>query len=95
MTKHELITALADETGLSRADSLCAIEGLMNVMSDAFATGESIYLRGLGTFRVRRSNKKIARDMKTGKQIILSPRLNLKFIPGNELKKRLNDYGQQ
>ena len=95
MTKHQLVTALADETGLSRADSLRAIEGLMNVMSDAFATGDSIYLRGLGTFRVRRSNKKIARDMKTGKQIILAPRLNLKFIPGNELKKRLNNYGQQ
>lgn len=94
MTKKDLIVALANETGLQRSTCLEAVEGLMTVMSDAFASGDRIYLRGLGTFRVRRSNKKLARDMKTGRQIILPPRLNLKFIPGNDLKKRLHANGQ-
>lgn len=94
MTKKELVDALAEETMMQRSTCLRAIEGMMTVMADAFATGNSIYLRGLGTFRVRRSNKKLARDMKTNKQIILPPRLQLKFIPGNDLRKRLNEYGQ-
>jgi len=94
MTKKQLIEALAGETGLQRSTCLEAVEGMMTVMANAFASGESIYLRGLGTFRVRRSNKKLARDMKTNKQIILPPRLQLKFIPGNDLRKRMNEYGQ-
>ena len=89
MTKKQLVDALADETGLQRATCLDAIEGLMTVMADAFADGESIYLRGLGTFRVHRTKEKVARDINRRRPVIVPPRLKLKFIPGNDLKKRL------
>lgn len=94
MTKKELIDALADETGLQRATCLDAVEGMMKVMSDAFAGGDSIYLRGLGTFRVRRTKEKIGRDIRRKQPIIIPPRLTLKFIPGNDLRQRLHEYGQ-
>ena len=94
MTKKELIEALADETGLQRITCLEAVEGMMKVMANAFATGNSIYLRGLGTFRVRRTKEKVARDISRKRQVIVPPRLTLKFIPGNDLRKRLHEYGQ-
>lgn len=94
MTKHELITALADETGLQRSTCLEAVEGMMTVMADAFANGNSIYLRGLGTFRVRRTKEKVARDINRKRQIIVPSHLKVKFIPSNDLKKRLHGDGQ-
>lgn len=93
MTKKQLIDALAGETGLQRSTCLEAVEGMMTVMADAFASGESIYLRGLGTFRVRRTKEKVARDINRKRQIIVPSRLKLKFIPGNDLKKRLINNG--
>lgn len=94
MTKKELIDALTGETGLSRADSLCAVEGLMTVMADAFASGKSIYLRGLGTFRVRRTKEKVARDISRKQAVIVPSHLKVKFIPSETLRKRLHNNEQ-
>lgn len=90
MTKKQLIDALADETGLKRSVCLDAVEGMMNVLCDTFAAGDSIYLRGLGTFRVRRVKQRVARDINRRKAVIVPPRLRVKFIPSNDLRKRLN-----
>lgn len=90
MTKKELIDALARETMLQRSDCHMAVEGMMTVMADAFANGDSLYLRGLGTFRVRRTKEKVARDINRKRQVIVPSHLKVKFIPSIELKKRLH-----
>jgi len=94
MTKQELTNRLVDETGLSRIDALSAVEGLMTVMSDTFAAGHNIYLRGFGTFKVRTTKPKKARVISTGTSVIVPPRKSVKFIPCEDLKKRLCGNGQ-
>ena len=91
MTKQELANSLSYETGLSRIDALRAVEGLMTVMSDTFAAGHNIYLRGFGTFKVRTSKARKARLISRGETISLPPRKSVKFIPCEDLKKRLNN----
>ncbi|MBQ1840553.1 MAG: HU family DNA-binding protein, partial [Atopobiaceae bacterium] len=44
----------------------------------------------LGTFRVRRVKQRVARDINRKKAVIVPPRLRVKFIPSNDLRKRLN-----
>lgn len=94
MTKQELATRLADETGLSRNDALRAVEGMMTVMGDSFVAGHNIYLRGFGTFKVRTTKAKKARLISRGETIILPPRKSVKFIPCEGLKKRLHGNEQ-
>lgn len=94
MTKQELTNRLADETGLSRIDALRAVEGLMTVMSDTFAAGHNIYLRGFGTFKVRTAKARKARIISRGETISLPARRSVKFIPCEDLKKRLNNNEQ-
>ena len=89
MTKQELTNRLADETGLSRIDALRAVEGLMTVMSDTFAAGHNIYLRGFGTFKVRTTKPRKARLISRGETISLPPRKTVKFVPCENLKERL------
>ena len=91
MTKQQLANRLADETGLSRIDAIRAVEGLMTVMGDTFVEGHNIYLRGFGTFKVRTTKQKTARNISRGESVIVPPRKNVKFIPCENLKKRLHN----
>lgn len=91
MTKQELTNRLADETGLSRIDALRAVEGLMTVMGDTFVEGHNIYLRGFGTFKVRTTKQKTARNISRGETVIVPPRKTVKFVPCENLKKRLHN----
>ena len=90
MTKQELANSLAYETGLSRADAMTAVEGMMKVMGDTFCAGHNIYLRGFGTFKVRTTKAKTARNISRGETITIPPRKSVKFIPCENLKKRLH-----
>lgn len=94
MTKQELANSLSHETGLSRTDSLRAVEGLMTVMGDTFSAGHNIYLRGFGTFKVRTTKPRKARIIARGETIIVPPRKSVKFIPCEDLKKRLSGNEQ-
>jgi len=91
MTKQELATRIAIETGFSRNDALLAVEGLMTVMGDTFVEGHNIYLRGFGTFKVRTTKPKKARNISRGETVIVPPRKNVKFVPCENLKKRLHN----
>jgi DNA-binding protein HU-beta len=91
MTKQQLANRLAGETGLSRIDALRAVEGLMTVMGDTFVEGHNIYLRGFGTFKVRTTKQKTARNISRGETVIVPPRKTVKFVPCENLKKRLHN----
>lgn len=89
MTKIELAKELSTVSGLSRDDSQSAVEGMMKVMASAFASGESITLRGLGTFEVKTLTNRHGRDMRNGGIINLPDMRKVKFIPGKELKEAM------
>ena len=53
MTKAELVTAIAEKSGLTKKDSEKALAALIDTVSDTLAKGDSIQLVGFGTFEVR------------------------------------------
>ena len=89
MTKSEFVKELSSVSGLSREDALNATEGMMRVMSDAFKQGESITLRGFGTFEVKTMTGRKGRDIRKGKTIDLPDARRVKFVPCIELKNAL------
>lgn len=86
MTKNDLADALVGKTTLTKSQALNAIEGLMEVTSEAFAKGENIYLRGFGTFRVVERKEKTARNISRGTSVTVPAHHTVKFIPSSELK---------
>lgn len=89
MTKQELVKKLYYATSLTMLQADEAVEAIRDIMCEAFAQGESIYLRGLGTFKVLQRKEKVARDIKRRKPIVIPPRKTVKFIPSASLKKQL------
>lgn len=53
MNKTELVAALAKKTGLTVKDSGAAVNGLIDILTNTLAGGDSISLIGFGTFEVR------------------------------------------
>lgn len=52
MNKADLISAVAAESGLSKADAKKAVEGVVSAVSNALKSGDKVSLVGFGTFSV-------------------------------------------
>lgn len=85
MTKQQIVEQITELTGIPRSEVKKSIEGLLEVLTQAFTNGQSVYLRGFGTFNVVPKPRK-ARIISTGEQCVVPARKHLKFKPCNELK---------
>ena len=52
MTKTELITQVAEKSGLTKKDSAVALEAFQDAVAAALAAGDDLTLTGFGTFAV-------------------------------------------
>ncbi|MDE7159980.1 MAG: integration host factor subunit beta [Muribaculaceae bacterium] len=89
MTKADLVERLVDRTGIARSTAIKATDAIIRIIASTLADAETISLRGLGTFKVRTSNRKTARNISAGTTITLPPRKTVKFIPGQKIKTAL------
>ena len=89
MTKQEIIEQITEQTDLRRSEAKKAVESMMDILSQAFAKGNNVYLRGFGTFMVRQTKEKKARIVATGEECIVPSRRTVKFKPSMELKNKL------
>ena len=69
---------------------LC-VKTIENEMMHQLAQKGRIEIRGFGSFEARYHEKRLARNPKTGKQLITEPKYVVHFKPGKELKKRINN----
>ncbi len=69
MNKNELVTAVAERTGLSRKDSDRAINAVLESIQDALAKGDKVSIVGFGTFEVRERGARTGRNPQTGEVI--------------------------
>jgi DNA-binding protein HU-beta len=63
MTKAEIVNEVAKATSLERGQVQAVVEKYMEVVKDSLAKGENVYLRGFGSFIVKRRAKKTARNI--------------------------------
>ena len=86
MNKAELIERVARDTGLTKADSLRAIDALLDNVTKSLRKGEKVTLVGFGSFQTARRKARNGRNPQTGTPIKIAARRVPKFIPGKELK---------
>lgn len=86
MTKLEIVTEIAKSTGVDKSSVLSVVEQFMTVVKDSLAHGENVYLRGFGSFIVKRRADKIARNINKNTTIIV-PAYNIPaFKPADAFK---------
>ncbi len=89
MTKNEVAEILSTKTGMKMSTAINAVEGIMEIMSETFSKGESIFLRGFGTYRVVVRKAKTGQDITRKKTIHIPERRTVKFIPSKTLKDKM------
>lgn len=85
MNKTELINAIAENAGLSKADSKKALEACIGAISDALKSGDKISLIGFGTFGVSERPARTGINPRTKEQITIDAKKIVKFKAGAEL----------
>ncbi|MBM4196518.1 MAG: integration host factor subunit beta [Gammaproteobacteria bacterium] len=92
MTKSELIELLARKQKLLPAkDVELAVKHLLELMSNALASGERIEIRGFGSFSLHFRPPRLGRNPKTGEAVALAGKYVPHFKPGKDLRNRVND----
>jgi len=86
MNKSELISAVAEKSGLSKKDAEAAITATLDVISEALAEGEEIRLVGFGTFEVKKREARMGLNPKTKEPVPIAATKVPAFKPGKALK---------
>jgi integration host factor subunit beta len=90
MNKSELIEALAEEIKVPIREAASVANTIIDTMSEALAKGDSIEIRGFGSFIVKEYDSYTGRNPKTGDKIKVSPKKLPFFKVGKELREKVN-----
>jgi len=89
LTRMDLADAVHDQVGLSRNESADLVESVLNHVSDALVSGETVKISSFGTFSVRSKAARVGRNPKTGEEVPIHPRRVLTFRPSHLMKDRV------
>lgn len=88
MTKADLVEKLVIR-GFARSTAMEAVDEVVKIISDTLSSGETISLRGLGTFKVRIAKEKVARNISKGISVRIPEHKTVKLILSNKIKEAL------
>lgn len=71
MTKADIVSEIADETGLEKLAVQTTVEAFMDSVKTSLAKGENVYLRGFGSFVVKERAEKTGRNISKNTTIII------------------------
>ena len=89
MNKAQLIDAIADKAGLTKADSKKALEAFIATIGESLKNDEKVALVGFGSFSVSERSARAGRNPQTGKVIQIAAKKVVKFKAGAELEGQL------
>jgi len=90
MNKADLINAMAEKAGLSKADSKKALDGFISAVTKALSKGDKVSLVGFGSFSVAKRAARTGINPATKKPITIAAKKVAKFKAGAELADAIN-----
>lgn len=90
MNKAELITSIAEKSGLTKKDAEAALKALIESVEDALSGGEKVQLVGFGTFETKNRKARIGRNPRTKEEINIPESTVPVFKAGKEFKDKVS-----
>lgn len=90
MNKNDLVAAVADSAGLSKADATKAVDSVFDQITTELKRGSEVRLVGFGTFAVAQRKATTGRNPRTGETIKIAASKQPKFKAGKALKDAVN-----
>jgi DNA-binding protein HU-beta len=89
MNKAELVEAMAEGAGLSKADAKRALDAFISTTTSALKKGDRVALVGFGSFSVSNRAARKGRNPQTGKEIQIKAKKVVKFKAGADLSDKI------
>lgn len=86
MNKSELVSAIAEKSGISKSVAAKALDGFIESVTGALKKGDTVTLVGFGTYYVGERAARNGRNPKTGETIKIKASKTPKFRAGKNLK---------
>ncbi len=90
MNKTDLISVMAEKSGLTKKDSEKALNSFIEAVEEALVKGEKVQLVGFGTFEVRERSARKGRNPQTGEEIDIPAASVPAFKAGKALRESIN-----
>lgn len=89
MNKGELVAAVAEEMGVSKAEADRAVKAVTGAVAGALSNGDKVQIPGFGNFEVKERAARTGRNPATGAEIQIAASKNVGFKAGKALKETL------
>ena len=90
MKKVELVEAVAEKAGLTKAEATKAVDATFAVITEALSKGNKVPLLGFGTFDISKRAAREGRNPRTGETVQIAARNAVVFKAGSALKESVN-----
>ena len=91
MRKADLVASISEKTGVPKVDVLVALEMFFKEVKNSLAAGENVYIRGFGSFVVKKRAKKIGRHIKKNIAIEIPEHYIPAFKPAKVFVEQVKD----
>jgi len=81
MTKADIVNEISKNTGIEKIAVQKAVESFMEIVKDSLSKNRNVYLRGFGSFIVKKRAKKTARNISKNTTIIIPEHFIPSFKP--------------
>lgn len=95
MTKADIVNEISKNTGIEKMIVLKTVEAFMDTVKGSLADGNNVYLRGFGSFIIKKRAEKTARDISKNLTIIIPEHFVPSFKPAktfiSEVKEKVKN----
>ncbi|MGA0231298.1 MAG: HU family DNA-binding protein [Saprospiraceae bacterium] len=91
MRKADLVNTIADKTGVPKVDVLVSLEEFFKEVKESLSSGENVYIRGFGSFVIKKRAKKIGRHIKKNVAIEIPEHYIPSFKPAKVFVDQVKD----
>jgi DNA-binding protein HU-beta len=99
MTKAEIVAEIANKTGVEKVTVQEVVETFMETVKETMTNGENVYLRGFGSFIIKKRAEKTGRNISKNETIIIPAHYIPAFKPAksfvNEVKENVSEVSNE
>ena len=90
MTKSDIVDTISSSTGITKLETEAVVNGFLSTVIDSMKKGETIELRGFGSFKVVKRARRVARNPKTNEEVIVPEQYVPVLKISKEFKRSVN-----
>jgi len=87
MTKADIVNEISEKTGIEKMAVQATVEAFMKTIRNSMVEGKNVYLRGFGTFVVKKRAEKIGRNISKNTTVVIPAH----YIPAFKAAKTFSD----